>query len=99
MAEESSTQSGGKKAIASFWGREWVAAENPRITHDYFSNMKHLRPVFSSEEALQNASREQLPEALMGFMLSKSKFDSSKVAILPSSSSSGKKTMRTSNAC
>ena len=42
------------------------AAPDPRITHDYFVNMEFLRKVFSTEETLRLASREDLSKALMG---------------------------------
>lgn len=54
-----------RKQLLLSLGQEWVAADNPRITQDYFSNMEHVRSVFTSEEALQNASREDLSAALM----------------------------------
>jgi hypothetical protein len=47
-------------------GQEWVGTQNPRITHDYFTNMEYLKTVFSAEDVLLNSSRGQLSEALMG---------------------------------
>jgi len=47
-------------------GREWALTDNPRISDDYFANMNHLRSVFSNEESLNLASREDLSRALMG---------------------------------
>jgi hypothetical protein len=46
--------------------REWATTSDPRITHDYFSNMEFLRRVFSSKLALNSASRDDLSKALMG---------------------------------
>jgi len=47
-------------------GREWSTAADPRITDDYFTNMHFLRKVFSSEQALNASSRDDLSKALMG---------------------------------
>jgi hypothetical protein len=47
-------------------GHEWASTDNPRITEDYFTNLDHLRAVFTSEESLHSASREDLSRALMG---------------------------------
>ena len=47
-------------------GREWSTSSDPRITGDYFTNMAFLRKVFSNEQALNSASREDLSQALMG---------------------------------
>ncbi len=47
-------------------GREWAKTPEPRITHDYFTNMEHLRRVFRNVESLTSASREDLSQALMG---------------------------------
>ena len=47
-------------------GREWSTASDPRITDDYFTNMHFLRKVFSSEQALNASSRDDLSKALMG---------------------------------
>ena len=46
-------------------GREWSVAKDPRITSDYFTNMEHLREVFSTRETLDASSRDDLSNALM----------------------------------
>lgn len=46
--------------------KEWAYTRDPRIPHDFFDNMEQLRRVFASRASLEDASLDDLSNALMG---------------------------------